>query len=254
MRASTSSKYVVYYRVSDVKQGQSGFGLEAQRTMFAGFAAGRPGVTVGEYTEVETGKTLKKSLKRPELQKAIAHARQAGATLVIAKIDRLARNVAFISTLMESDLPIACCDLPEADKFTLHILAAVAEREGNMISDRTRAALAALKERGVKLGSAREGHWDGKQRGYRQATEASKRRANEEGAVCYEPLVPWIKFMRESGDTLNKIVDQLNATQSVTRSGKPWNVSTLRRVIRKYLGPEYLGQKTGVLNRCKVMA
>ena len=208
---------------------------------------------------------MRKSLKRPALKKAIAAAREAGATLVIAKIDRLARNVAFISTLMESDLPIACCDLPEADKFTLHILAAVAEREGRMISERTSAALDVLKARGVKLGSQREGHWEGQTKsgeamyerrseGLRKGQETVRAAAEAEMDSRYKPLVPWIKFMRESGNTLDQIVDQLNATKSTTRSGKPWNVSTLRRVIRKYLGTDYLGQKTGVLNRCKVTA
>jgi len=248
--------YVVYYRVSDVKQGQSGLGLEAQQAMFAGLLTRKPGTVVGEYTEVETGKTLRKSLRRPELQKAIGHAREASAILVIAKLDRLARNVAFISALMESKLPIICCDMPEADQFTLHILAALAEREGRMISERTTAALQVLKSRGVKLGSAREGHWDGKEhrRGFRKATETAQKMAEEEMKSRYEPLVPWIKYMRESGYTLQQIVDQLNATKSTTRTDKPWNVSTLRRVIRKYLGPDYLGQKTARLNPCRAIA
>jgi DNA invertase Pin-like site-specific DNA recombinase len=257
--------YVVYYRVSDVKQGQSGLGLEAQQAMFRQLLTTRPGTLVAEYTEVETGKTLRKSLRRPQLQKAIAHAREAGATLVIAKIDRLARNVAFISTLMESKLPIVCCDMPEADQFTLHILAALAEREGRMISDRTCAALAVLKTHGVKLGSHREGHWDGltkkgesmqkrREIGLQRAQKTIRDNAEEEMARCYEPLIPWIRDMRESGETLQGIVDQLNAKQCRTRSGQPWNISTLRRVIGKYLGQDYLGQKTGLLNRCKVLA
>jgi len=253
MPTTMPTQYVVYYRVSDVKQGHSGLGLEAQRTMFARLLVGRPGTKIGEYTEVETGKRLKKCLRRPQLQKAIAHARKTRATLVIAKLDRLARNVAFISALMESQLPIICCDMPEADQFTLHILAALAEREGRMISDRTTAALDVLKSRGVKLGSHREGHWDGKKRGFRQATAAAQNISREEMKKCYEPLVPWIKYMRESGLTLQQIVDQLNATESKTRTGKPWNESTLRRVIGRYLGANYLGSKTGVLNCCKAM-
>lgn len=256
--------YVVYYRVSDVKQGQSGLGLEAQQTMFARLLVNRPGAKVGEYTEVETGKRLKKCLNRPQLQKAIAHAREAGATLVIAKLDRLARNVAFISALMESNLPIVCCDMPEADQFTLHILAALAEREGRMISERTKAALDVLKERGKKLGSHRPGHWDGvtkKGKSMRQQRDAGLQRAQSvvreaarEGmSNRYEPLVPWIRDLREGGATLQQIVDALNAKDCRTRVGKPWNVSTLRRVIHRYLGAEFLGQKTGVLNHCRAM-
>lgn len=230
-------KYVVYYRVSLEKQGRSGLGLEAQQAMFTNFCAGRPGEVVADYTEIETGRTLKKSLKRPELKKAIEHARMVGATLVIAKIDRLARNVAFVSALMESKLPIACCDIPEADAFTLHILAAVAEREGKLISERTSAALQALKARGVKLGSARPGHWDGKEhlRGWKQAVAASKVAVAEEMSKKYEPLIPWIREMRDSGMNLRQIVAALNAKGCTTRREKPWNVATLHRVMAKYL-------------------
>lgn len=256
-------RYCVYYRVSDVKQGRSGLGLEAQRQMFSSFLATRPGEVIGEYTEIETGKSLKKSARRPELQKAIDHARVAKATLVIAKIDRLARNVAFISSLMESGLPFVCCDMPEADNFTIHILAAMAEREGLMISERTRAALQVLKDRGVKLGSARPGHWDGhtpdgelrtecRQRGLEKARASSKTTVQEEMATYYEPLVPWIRDMREAGLTLQKIVDALNAKGCRTRRDMPWNVPTLRRVILKFLGNDYLGQLSSKLNPCYV--
>lgn len=229
--------YVVYYRVSDQKQGQSGLGLEAQRAMFATFLRGRPGSVLGEYMEVETGKTLKKSQKRPELAKAIAHARATGATLVIAKLDRLARNVAFISTLMESQLPLACCDMPEADKFTLHILAAVAEREGGLISERTSAALKALQARGVKLGSARPGHWDGREhlRGWKKAQAASRVAVAEEMSERYEPLVPWIREMLAQGLKYREIVDALNAKGCKTRRDRPWNLATLSRVIKRYV-------------------
>lgn len=254
-------RYVVYYRVSDVKQGRSGLGLEAQCQMFSFFLATRPGEVVGEYTEIETGKSLKKSLRRPELRRALDHALVAKATLVIAKIDRLARNVAFISSLMESGLPFVCCDMPEADNFTIHILAAMAEREGQMISERTRAALHVLKERGVKLGSARPGHWDGhtpggelrtdcRKRGLEKARASSKTVVDEEMARYYEPLVPWIREMREFGSTFQSIVDALNGKGCRTRRDMPWNVSTLRRVILKFLGNDYLGQLTSKLNPC----
>jgi len=259
------SRFVVYYRLSLMKDGSTGLGLDAQRAMFAAFLLSRPGEVVGEYTEVETGKTLRKSLKRPELTKAIDHARAAGATLVIARLCRLARNVAFISALMESTLPIACCDIPQADKFTMHILAAVAQREGEMISERTKAALEALKAKGVPLGSSRPGHWDGMTKdgtatraerrtyGLKKAHESSKTTIQAEMSQRYEPIVPWIRDMREAGQTLQEIVDNLNAKGCRTRYEKPWNVPTLRRVILKYLGPDYLGQKTSILNPCKVL-
>ncbi len=259
-----NTRYVVYYRVSDQKQGRSGLGLKAQEAIYVTFLRVYPGETVGEYTEVETGKSFKKSLRRPELTKAVEHAKAAKATLVIAKIDRLARNVAFISALMESGLPFKCCDMPEADKFTIHILAALAQREGEMISERTSAALQVLKERGVKLGSARPGHWEGttktgesmaKRRdlGLEKAQFTSRIAVQEEMSRQYEPLVPWIRDMREAGLTLQLIVDQLNGKGCRTRRDRPWNVTTLRRVILKFLGQDYLGQLTSKLNPCAIV-
>lgn len=261
----TIIKYVIYYRVSLEKQGRSGLGLEAQRAMFAAFLKTRPGTVVGEFTEVETGKTYRKSQQRPELKKAIDLARVTGATLVVAKIDRAARNVAFIAMLLESELSIVCCDLPEADRFTLHILAAVAEREGKMISERTAAALKVLKERGVALGSAREGHWDGvvkegkwagtprterRDAGLAKATAQSKIRVQEEMSKRYEPLVPWIREMREAGLTLRQIVAELNAKGCLTRRNKTWSLNTLRGVIIRYLGDDYLGYPGSKVRPC----
>jgi len=233
--------------------------------MFVAFLRGRPGEVIGEYTEVETGKSLKKSLCRPELQRAMGHARAANATLVIAKIDRLARNVAFIATLMESGQPFVCCDMPDANNFTIHILAALAEREGQMISERTSAALRVLKERGVLLGSARPGHWTGRskagelmadcrQRGLEKARISSKTVVQEEMSRQYEPIVPWIREMRETGSTLREIVHALNEKGCRTRRDLPWNIPTLRRVILKFLGSEYLGQITAKLNSCTVVS
>lgn len=258
------TRYVVYYRVSDAKQGQSGLGLEAQQAMFKAFMVAHPGTLVGEYTEIETGKSLRKSLNRRVLLLALDHAQTAKATLVIAKIDRLARNVAFISTLMESRLPFVCCDMPAADNFTIHILAALAEREGEMISERTRAALQALKARGVKLGSARPGHWEGytpagelredcRRKGLAKARKTNLAAIQESMSRQYEPLVPWIRDLRKAGATLQEIVDALNEKGCRTRRDKPWNVPTLRRVILKFLGKDYLGWQNSKLRPCRAM-
>lgn len=256
------NKYVVYYRLSLMKFGSVGLGLDAQRAMFEAFRVSRPGDVLGEYTEIETGKTLKKSLKRPELTKAIERARVTNATLVIARLDRLARNVAFTSALMESGLDFVCCDMPTADRFTLHIISAVAEREGQMISERTSAALQALKARGVKLGSARDGHWDGmtkkgdatrlerRDAGLQKAQQSSREVIQEEMSRQYEPIIPWIREMRAAGMTMQGIVDALNAKGCRTRRDMPWNMGTLHRLISKYLGPDYLGQLTSKLHPC----
>lgn len=141
--------YVAYLQVSTVRQGESGLGLEAQRAAVEAFARQHGGAIVGSYVEVETGKRS----DRPELAKALCAVRKAKATLLIAKLDRLARNVAFIANLMDAGVEFLACDQPFASRLTLHILAAVAEDEARRISQRTKAALQAAKARGRKLGS-----------------------------------------------------------------------------------------------------
>lgn len=141
--------FVAYLRVSTVRQGESGLGLEAQRAAVEAFARQHGGTIVASHVEVETGKRS----DRPELAKALCGARKAKATLLIAKLDRLARNVAFIANLMDAGIEFLACDQPFASRLTLHILAAVAEDEARRISERTRAALQAAKARGRKLGS-----------------------------------------------------------------------------------------------------
>ncbi len=144
-------KIIAYYRVSTKQQGESGLGLEGQVATVAAYARGQGAEVLKTYREVESGKRA----DRPELAKALAHARRSRATLVIAKLDRLARNVHFLSGLMESNVDFIACDNPHANKLTIHILAAVAEDEAKRISERTRAALAAYKARGGRLGAAR---------------------------------------------------------------------------------------------------
>ena len=141
--------FVAYLRVSTVRQGESGLGLEAQRAAVEAFARQHGGTIHMSFVEVETGKRS----DRPELAKALCAARKAKATLLIAKLDRLARNVAFIANLMDAGVEFLACDQPFASRLTLHILAAVAEDEARRISERTKAALQAAKARGQKLGS-----------------------------------------------------------------------------------------------------
>src|SRR5260370_29481903 len=142
--------FIAYYRVSTDRQGASGLGLDAQRQAVAGFIG--TGQLVAEFTEIESGR---RHTNRPQLLAALAECRKRRATLVIAKLDRLARNVAFISALMESGADFVCCDNPNASPLLLHMLAAFAEHERQQISERTKAALAAAKARGTKLGNPR---------------------------------------------------------------------------------------------------
>ena len=142
---STAFSYVAYYRVSTQKQGQSGLGLEAQQAAVYAFVGSSTGL-LAEFTEVESGRNN----RRPQLLAAVDLAREHGAVLLVAKLDRLARNVAFLATLMESRVRFKAVDVPQADEFTIHILAAVAQREAEAISQRTCAALAAKKARGFQ--------------------------------------------------------------------------------------------------------
>jgi DNA invertase Pin-like site-specific DNA recombinase len=143
--------FIAYYRVSTEKQGRSGLGLEAQQHSVEEFLNGGNWRLVAAYTEVESGRKV----ARPELAKALAACRAHKATLIVAKFDRLARNVAFIANLMEAGVDFVAADMPMANRLTVHVLAAVAEHEAKMISERTKAALAASKARGTKLGGAR---------------------------------------------------------------------------------------------------
>src|SRR5215471_9744339 len=147
-------KFVAYYRVSTARQGRSGLGLEAQQAAVRAHLNGGRWKLVAEITEIETGKRA----DRPKLAEALKLCRIHGATLIIAKLDRLARNVAFISALMESDVEFEAVDFPQANRLTIHIMAAVAEHEAKMISERTKVALAAAKARGTKLGGVHKNH------------------------------------------------------------------------------------------------
>ena len=142
-------RFISYLRVSTEKQARSGLGLEAQRAAVSTYLNGGKHVLLDEYVEVESGKRD----DRPKLHKALKHCKVTGATLIIAKLDRLSRNARFLLELQESRVPFICADMPEANEMTIQILAVMAQHERKMISQRTKAALAAAKARGVKLGN-----------------------------------------------------------------------------------------------------
>lgn len=225
---------ICYYRVSTKRQGESALGLEGQEAAVRDYAERNGGKILRGYTEVESGKRA----DREELRKAISHAKRAKATLVVAKLDRLARNVAFTSALMESGVDFVACDNPHANRLTIHILAAVAEDEARRISERTKSALAAAKRRGTKLGSSRQGHWDGLEHrrqagaklGAKRSAEANRQAANE----AYEDILPTIREHRDAGLSLRKIADELNSEGYTTRRGKPWNPMQVRNVLARF--------------------
>ena len=228
----TNGNLIAYYRVSTRKQEKSGLGLEAQQAAVVEFSLRQGANLLTTYTEVETGKRA----DRPELAKAVAQARRAGATLVVAKLDRLARNVAFTSALMESGVDFVACDNPHANRLTIHILAAVAEDEARRISQRTKDALAAAKRRGIPLGAARPECRNltdaARRRGARAGGQAVKQQADE----AYVDLRYFLAALRPAF-SYRQIADVLNMQGERTRRGKPWtDVAVLRAFKRLGIG------------------
>jgi DNA invertase Pin-like site-specific DNA recombinase len=224
---------VCYLRVSTKKQGLSGLGLDAQRAAVAAFAERTNTGVLKEFVEVESGKRS----NRPELAAAIAFAKRAGAGLVVAKLDRLSRNVAFLSALMESGLDFTACDMPEANRLTLHIMAAMAEHEREMISSRTKAALAEVKKRGAALGSARPGHWDGREAARLEGLAKGRQRAaaviSEKAREEYSDLLPLIQGWRGEGKSLAEIARLLNEAGHKTRRGKEFHASQVFNILKR---------------------
>lgn len=225
---------VAYYRVSTQKQGHSGLGLEAQRQTVESWVKGRgqghlkdtSELVIAEYVEVETGKKS----DRPELQKALQHAKQVGATLVVAKLDRLARNLHFLTSLMEAKVEFVACDAPHANKFTLQIMGAVAEHEAELISQRTKVALKAAKERGTLLGAARPGYWAGRSGAeFSKAGVESRKRAIED---VRRTVIEQIKPFAGKGKTCQQIADDLNSAGICSISGGRWNRWSVHRLVK----------------------
>ena len=210
-----SGKYVSYLRVSTQRQGQSGLGIEAQRAAVEGYLASIGGSLIAEHIEVESGANK----NRPILVKSIAQAKRAGATLVIAKLDRLARSVAFVSALMETGVEFVAVDFPAANKLLIHIMAAVAEHERLLISQRTKAALAMAKLRGVRLGVNGE-----------RLAERHKAAAME---FAVRLRLPILQAVEDGLSTLQSIAERLNREGYATREGASWSPSGVRRIIRR---------------------
>jgi DNA invertase Pin-like site-specific DNA recombinase len=225
------SKLIAYYRVSTEKQGASGLGLDAQRLAVEQFARANGRTIESTYTEVESGKRA----DRPELAKAIAHARRGRATLVIAKLDRLARNVAFVSALMEAGCEFIACDNPAANRLTIHILAAVAEDEARRISERTKVALAAAKARGQMLGSARPDHWTGREdsrlAGLAKGREMARVAKRVKAMAGVADLLPEMQSRRAGGESLATIAGALNAAGHRTTRGNDWTAMGVKLVL-----------------------
>jgi DNA invertase Pin-like site-specific DNA recombinase len=217
---------VSYLRVSTGKQGKSGLGIEAQRDAIARFAAAQGCEVLAEVVEIETGKGADALDRRPKLAEALAKARKAKASVVVAKLCRLSRDVAFISGLMAQRVPFIVAELgADADPFMLHIYAALAEKERHLIADRTRAALAAKKAKGAKLGNRTN-------LGQAQAKGAD---ANRVGADAFAAnVLPIARQIQASGaTTLRAIAEALNARGIRTARGGQWYAATVANLLRR---------------------
>ena len=216
---SAVQRFVAYYRVSTERQGRSGLGLEAQQQAVADFINGGSEL-VAEFTEVESGKQA----ERPELVKALDACRRHKAKLVIAKLDRLSRNLAFIATLMDSGVEFVAVDVPYAEPLYIHILGAFAQHERKMISERTKAALAAAKKRGVRLGNP-------------NLAPAAKlgAAANREGADRFAAnVLPVIREIQAHGAVSQEaIAAKLNERKVPTARGGKWRHSQVSAVIAR---------------------
>jgi DNA invertase Pin-like site-specific DNA recombinase len=211
-------RFVSYLRVSTDRQGRSGLGLDAQREAVTTYLNGGRWDLVAEFVEHETGKGSNALAKRPQLRAALALARKQRATLVIAKLDRLSRNMEFTATLMDAGVDFVAVDNPHASRLTLHILAAVAEHEREMIAERTKAALAASKARGTVLGA------HGKVLAEQRKAEALDRLA---------PLADRLLALKAEGLTMRAIADRLNAEGVASPAGGAWQAGNVHRALTR---------------------
>lgn len=220
-------KYIGLVRVSTGKQGKSGLGLEGQEAAINGYIASVAGDLVKLYVEVESGKDG----SRPVLTEAIQHAQLIGARLVIHKLDRLSRDLGFITTLQKNAVDFVVVDLPQADRFTIQLFGALGEKERLMISDRTKTALAQAKERGVKLGN---------DKGYmfpvevRQAGAVAAKAARITNADTFAArIIPMLKRLQGEGLSLNAIAKKLTADGILTPRGKQWTPTAVKNALSR---------------------
>lgn len=220
----TQDKFVAYYRVSTKRQGQSGLGLEAQEKAVMDFLNGGEWQLIESFTEVESGKRD----DRPELAKATKRCKLTGARLVIAKIDRLTRDPHFLWGLQKAGVDFVAADMPHANKLTVGIMALVAEQEREAISARTKAALAAAKERGVKLGNP-NGAKHLKQYGNQAAVAAIKAKAQERATDLQDKVLE----LQSTGLSVRGIAGELNRQAIMTARGGSWGPSSVHRLLER---------------------
>ncbi len=222
----SAPQFVAYYRVSTARQGRSGLGLDAQQAAVLAFVTAERGALVAVYQDVESGKND----DRPQLRLALDHCKMAGAKLLIAKLDRLSRNLAFIAELMGAGVQFTAVDMPTANELTIHIMAAVAQAERKAISERTKGALAAAKTRGVKLGTSGPKNLRNQAKGSVAGNLRKTVLANETAALA----AARIREIQAAGVTsLRQIADAMNARGFKTARGKQWSSVQVMRALER---------------------
>jgi DNA invertase Pin-like site-specific DNA recombinase len=226
----TNVPLIAYLRVSTTAQGRSGLGLEAQREAVQRFAANEGRVIVGEYVEVETGKGTDALDRRPQLSAALAAAKLVGGAVLVAKLDRLSRDVAFIAGLMAQRVPFIVAELgADADPFMLHLYAALAEKERALVSARTKVALSAAKARGVKLGGYRGGPVPNAKLGAKLGGEAVAEAAD----AFAERVGPMMRDLKDQGMSLRQIAAEMVARGIRTARGGQWTATAVKNVLAR---------------------
>lgn len=219
-------KYIAYYRVSRKEQGISGLGLSAQRSSVQKYVSSQEGIILNEYTEIETGTNKR---ERVEIHKAIKIAKNEGAILIIAKLDRLARNVNFVSSLMVAGIEFLAVDMPSANNFTIHIFSALAEQEAMLISVRTKQALAELKKKGMVLGNPKNLNDDARAKGIAAIKENAINNDRNRQAQSV------ILSCKERGMSYREIAEYLNKLNFKTRYGNQFLASTVHQLYNRTL-------------------
>jgi DNA invertase Pin-like site-specific DNA recombinase len=222
------SRFVAYYRVSTAQQGRSGLGLEAQREAVRLFIGGGSGALAEEFTEIETGKHA----DRPQLARALDACRLTGATLVIAKLDRLSRDAHFLLGLEKAGVEFVAADMPNANRLTVRLMAVIAQEEREMISARTKAALAAAKARGTKLGGNRGGPKVDPAQGRAARSRAADDYASQVGPIA---LAAW-QGADGTSASYGHVAAALTARGIRTPRGGQWTRAAVRSLIQRHLG------------------
>lgn len=217
-----ANRFIAYYRVSTKRQGQSGLGLEAQKAAVEQYLGSFSSNLIRSFTETESGRRE----DRPQLQAALEACRIHQAKLVIAKLDRLARSASFLLNLRDAGVDFVCCDMPDANRLTVGILAMVAEDEAERISQRTRAALQAAKAKGVTLGAAGPGNLRNRAVGSLKGNEAKARKADQRAL----DLAPTFRQMEEDRLSLRQMAQRLNSLQVPTPRGSKWAPVQVKRL------------------------